>query len=112
MDQNLGYCGLDCNACISYKATKTNNISKLSEIADEWGKHDNQKYDFSDIQCNGCSSNILNIHCKVCAVRECGKEKGHIHCGQCKEFVCEKLRSEWGKWVNADWKNAEQNLAK
>lgn len=109
-DQNLGYCGLNCNECISYKATIENDTRKLSEIAKEWGKHDDKEYSMSDIQCHGCTSDTLNIHCNVCETRTCGQMKRLNHCGECKEFVCDTLRSEWDKWVNADWKSAKRNL--
>lgn len=109
MSKLIAYCGLDCSECIAYKATINDDQKELEKIASLWGDPD-EEFSVEDIKCHGCSSNLLNKNCNVCEIRNCGKAKGLNNCGECVEFVCEKLTKEWSSWHNADPVQAKKNL--
>ncbi len=44
-----------------------------------------------EINCNGCHSDLLFSHCKVCEIRRCGMEKSLSTCGDCRDYSCDKL---------------------
>jgi hypothetical protein len=91
-------CGLNCEECPAFIATKTNNDELRQKTALEWDKlynpSGNNPVTKEDINCTGCLSTTepLYKHCKDCGVRLCGIEKGVKNCGQCVEYqTCEKV---------------------
>ena len=94
MDEIIAYCGLLCNECGAFIATKNNDNEKRAEVAQMWSKQYNTNMKQEDINCDGCTSNddgCLFNHCKVCEIRKCGKEKNILNCAYCDEYACEKL---------------------
>lgn len=60
----LSRCGLDCEACDFYQKT-----------------------------CQGCYKQDGAMFWGKCRVANCAIEKQHHHCGECKSFACELLKS-------------------
>lgn len=93
LKEMIAVCGLDCSKCGAFLATKENNDQKRAEVAQEWSRLFKGEIKPEDINCDGCHSDggrLLN-YCKVCEIRECGKEKGLENCGYCGEYPCHKL---------------------
>lgn len=57
----IGYCGIDCTVCPSFK----------------------------DGSCEGCKTKV-HIETCDCPILACAKEKGMEYCSECEEFPCEK----------------------
>jgi hypothetical protein len=93
MDEMVSFCGLLCNECGAFIATKNNDNEKRAEVAQLWSKQHNMEFKPEDINCDSCLSDgeRLFSHCKVCEIRKCGRQKGVVNCGYCDEYACEKL---------------------
>jgi uncharacterized Zn-finger protein len=93
MNKMISFCGLLCNECGAFIATKNDDDKKRAEVAQLWSKQYNCNLKAEDINCDGCTSggNRLSAHPKVCEIRKCGKEKGIANCAYCSEYPCEKL---------------------
>ena len=93
MDEMVSFCGLLCNECGAFIATKNDDDQKRAEVAQLWSKQYNADFKPEDINCDSCLSDggRLFSHCKVCEIRKCGKEKGIVNCAYCNEYACEKL---------------------
>ncbi|MCP3923609.1 MAG: DUF3795 domain-containing protein [Desulfobacterales bacterium] len=88
----LAYCGLTCDTCGAYIATRENDDVRREKVAKEWSKTFNVEIPASSINCDGCKSEGIKFsHCNNCEIRKCALEKGVENCGKCAEFACEKL---------------------
>jgi hypothetical protein len=89
----IAVCGLDCNKCGAFLATKENDDQKRAKVAQEWSKRFKVEVKTEDINCEGCQSmgGLVFNYCHVCEIRKCGKEKGLKNCGYCSEYPCHKL---------------------
>jgi len=93
MNEIVSFCGLLCNECGAFIATKNDDDKKREEVAQLWIKEYNVDIKPEEINCTGCLSDSepLFRHCKVCEVRKCGREKGIKNCAYCDEYACERL---------------------
>jgi len=110
--QNLtAPCGLYCGACLIYLAGKRGDSGLLQQIAKglseglrQGGKGmpplrkgakiselRKQKLEAKDLACEGCLSEIVAPHCRICGFRACVLEKGLLHCAHCADFACREL---------------------
>ena len=95
MSKTIAFCGLSCEKCPTYLATKTNDDEARKKTAEMYAV----KYGFDlepkDINCDGCHSDtgILISYCQTCEVRKCGRDKGVDDCTYCNEQPCGKLIS-------------------
>ncbi len=89
----IAFCGLVCNECPAFIATKEDDDNKRKETAEQWSKQFNTSIKPEDINCEGCvsDSEILFSHPRVCEIRKCGKEKGILNCAHCDEYTCDRL---------------------
>ncbi|WP_432664931.1 DUF3795 domain-containing protein [Wukongibacter baidiensis] len=90
---NIAYCGLLCNECPAYIATKEEDNAKKEVLAQEWSS-DDYILDAKDINCNGCSkdsSGPIFKFCKECEIRRCGIERNIDNCAYCADYPCSKL---------------------
>ncbi|NVO21533.1 MAG: DUF3795 domain-containing protein [Bacteroidetes bacterium] len=87
LDKNLvTVCGQYCGSCGIYLSTKKSDTIKILEYALVLNQS------FEDTLCEGCRGNKKSAHCsKMCPFIKCSKEKNVNHCGDCKDFPCEKL---------------------
>jgi hypothetical protein len=97
MDEMMAYCGLVCNTCPIYLATREQDTKKQrqmrAEIALKINEIYNEKMRAEDVtDCDGCRSNErLFSGCKQCHIRNCAGSKGIDNCAYCSEYTCEKL---------------------
>jgi hypothetical protein len=91
-----GYCGLNCNYCPVFIATKTNNEQLKEKIAREWSlfyvEHIGIELTANNIHCNGCKANSKGcfIGCIHCVIRHCCSSKKYNTCAECNKY--EKCR--------------------
>jgi hypothetical protein len=95
----IGPCGLYCGVCAIYIAHHDNN-QKFKErlVALYKGKipgkgilPNSENLTTDDIQCGGCLSDNLFMHCRQCEIRDCTQKKGYIGCHQCEDFPCQYI---------------------
>ncbi|MCD4744220.1 MAG: DUF3795 domain-containing protein [Desulfobacteraceae bacterium] len=94
-------CGLYCGVCAIHIAYRDNNQKFKERLVDLYkggvigkGTLPNSKALTTDnIQCNGCMSDNLFMHCKQCEIRDCTREKGYTGCHQCDEFPCKYIEN-------------------
>lgn len=79
-------CGLHCPSCTVYIGTH-DDPKRLENMANQLGCKP------EDLQCNGCRSNKVAIHCKNCNFVSCATKKGIDFCGECNEYPCEELKT-------------------
>lgn len=94
-ESNLGFCGIDCNACHAYLATQADDAARLAEVAKGWSSEE-LPLGPNDVLCDGCHSDRVAKFAPDCTTRQCGLEKRVSNCAQCGEYVCEKLEKHWG----------------
>ena len=100
MKEIIAYCGLRCDTCPIYLATRESDQVKKEEmihqIIELCKEHYGVEYNVSDItECDGClpESKKLFSGCAHCAIRKCAVEKAIENCAYCDEFVCSNLKS-------------------
>jgi hypothetical protein len=94
---HIAFCGLDCSACLIYKATiepdrlqkKLLRKSVVEKIQEIYGI----KISVRNItDCDGCrSGSRLFSGCDNCTIRPCALNKNLKSCAYCIEYPCEKL---------------------
>ena len=96
----LAYCGLDCDSCSAFIATKNNDDELRRKTAEEWTRDYSQYFGgrilkAEDMNCCGCRSEAkaLFIGCSMCPIRKCAKEKGVRSCAYCRKLdSCEMIK--------------------
>ena len=96
MEENLAYCGLICEKCPIYLATREPDEGKKYkmrvEIAQEIKKHYGQDTEPEDVgDCDGCKTEGGRLFCTDCQIRICAVEKGIANCAYCRDYPCEAL---------------------
>ena len=84
-DAEIGCCGNRCDQCL-LRATnggKENRVLFTDENYKIYFSPDEQKEDYSGINCAGCYQG--------CKTRDCAKEKGYDVCVQCENYPCETV---------------------
>jgi len=96
--EGLGYCGLICQTCPIYVATriedKEEQERRRTEIARMCREEYGMMYDVKDIiDCDGCrtDNDILFSACRKCNIRNCASERGYENCAFCPEYPCRIL---------------------
>jgi hypothetical protein len=98
MKNNLSYCGLVCEKCAIYLATREQDEEKKRkmriDIAQQIKEHYGQDANPEDVtDCDGCKTkgDRLFSGCKSCQIRKCASNKKIENCAYCIEYSCEKL---------------------
>lgn len=78
-------CGLFCEACTLYIATKEDPkrlkfLAARFQLAEE------------EVRCNGCRSGKKGPYCRICKMAACAAEKGIDFCVECDEYPCADLK--------------------
>lgn len=112
--RELGYCGLNCEACPVFIARVDNDDELREKTALEWsrlyadylGKVALKK---EDMNCGGCcAGESIFIGCMNCQIRACCRTKGFNTCASCGEYpTCEMLN---GFYTVPSHKIAKANL--
>ncbi len=98
MTEIISYCGLLCQSCPIYLATREIDVLRkqklVFEIIRACKEHYGIEYKYEDINdCDGCTSDTgrLFIGCKNCKVRTCAIQKEVENCAHCEEYACDNL---------------------
>jgi hypothetical protein len=93
MPELIAYCGLDCDACNAFIATRDNNEALRATTATEWSKMFDHEFKPEEIHCTGCAGDGRHVvFCDtMCAVRKCAQERKVTSCGACAEYGCATL---------------------
>ncbi|MFH1886760.1 MAG: DUF3795 domain-containing protein [Pseudomonadota bacterium] len=88
----IAYCGLDCEKCDIFRATRSDEAER-ERVATDWSRRFGFKLAAPDIACDGCSSDGARqfSFCAACKVRTCCREKELAHCAKCGDAPCGKL---------------------
>lgn len=99
----LSYCGIDCEECEAFIATKGDDKILKEKVANKWSKLYETKMKPEDINCKGCKSGGQKGHyCeKMCKVSKCCIEKGFGTCAECESFVCKDLQKIFNYSIDA-----------
>jgi hypothetical protein len=102
MSKIQAYCGLRCDTCPIYLATKEKDDDRrfemrisIASLINKQHKMNLEPEDISD--CDGCltvSGRLFNgcIHCEI---RKCVIEKNIVNCAYCDDFGCENLQKHF-----------------
>ncbi len=94
MKNNIAYCGLDCEKCEAYIATKNNDDALRQKVAKLWSELNGVTITPDMINCEGCREDgVKTPYCdSLCQIRQCGLEKKYNTCGDCEQLEsCEKV---------------------
>ena len=86
----IAFCGLDCEKCDAYIATKNNDQALREKTAKLWTKLNNVPISPEHINCDGCRADgKKTVFCEsLCEVRQCALKKGVSTCSDCSEMDC------------------------
>jgi hypothetical protein len=99
MDEITAYCGLVCNTCPIYLATRESDPKKKRQMRVEIAQKINELYkekmraeDVTD--CDGCmiEDGRLFSGCHKCEIRKCARGKVIENCAYCDEYPCKQLK--------------------
>jgi len=97
MEDIMAYCGLTCQGCAIYLATREKSEEKRYEMRaliarqiKDLYKENLKAEDVTD--CDGCrTEGRLFSGCRRCEIRKCARQKGIENCAHCNDYPCEKL---------------------
>jgi len=92
MNPKIAYCGLDCNSCDAYIATRDDDAELRRKVAAAWSKEIQPEIKPDDINCNGCQSTDgpIFLYCAICEIRSCARGMGFENCAHCPEYSCHR----------------------
>ena len=104
VELKMAPCGIDCNACASYRVTTQQDVS-AAELMLPWfrsqgliGENEGAEVVLTKAPfCTGCWEIAGNCYwkgCNSCKFRTCCTEKQINHCGYCHDFPCAHY-TEW-----------------
>ena len=84
----IAYCGLDCEKCDAFIATKNNDQVLREKTAKLWSEPNHTTILPEQINCTGCRADgVKTVYCeKLCAIRQCAMKKGFTTCGDCADM--------------------------
>jgi hypothetical protein len=102
MEDNVSYCGLVCETCPIYLATREQDPEKKHEmkidISRQINEHYSQETKPEEVgDCDGCKAETGSMYCISCEIRTCAAEKGLENCAHCDEYACDKLQEFFAK---------------
>jgi hypothetical protein len=89
----IGYCGLDCEQCEAFIATRNNDDALRIKVAEEWARLYNAPIKPEHINCTGCqSAGVKTYYCdQMCETRKCATKKSVGTCADCSDYPCSVL---------------------
>lgn len=108
MKNRIAYCGLDCEACDAYRATRDDDQALREKTAKLWAALNNAPILPEHINCEGCRADgAKTVYCEsLCPVRACALQKGVDTCGACPDLeTCPAVQA-----VLANNPDARKNL--
>ena len=98
MKRTIAICGLDCEKCDAYIATKKDDQALREKTAKLWSELNNAPILPEHINCDGCRMDgRKTVFCdRLCQIRQCALGKGLETCGNCPEKdTCVKVGAIW-----------------
>jgi hypothetical protein len=91
----IACCGLDCEKCEAYIATKTSDDDMRGKVAREWSERYHADIKPEHIHCTGCRSDGVKFFYSenMCEIRKCCMARGIDNCAVCDAYVCKELAS-------------------
>lgn len=88
MKDMIAYCGLDCEACEAYIATKNDDDELRRKVAKHWSELNNVEITPEMINCEGCRvDGVKTVYCdSLCEIRQCAMMRKYETCGDCTEL--------------------------
>lgn len=88
MKAMTAFCGLDCEACDAYLATKNNDQALREKTAKLWSELNHAPILPEHINCQGCrGGEIKTVFCeRLCGIRQCALKKGVRTCIDCEDM--------------------------
>ena len=93
MNDYIAFCGLDCEKCEAFIATKNDDDELRRKVAKLWSELNQVEITPEMINCEGCRTDgVKTVFCdSLCRIRQCAMGKGFETCGDCTELEkCEK----------------------
>ena len=93
--QLLGRCGIFCGTdCEIYQAAHFSDAKVKEREAKNLGAELGITIDPASLRCEGCQGprEHMWLECRICLIRQCGKERGVKICTECEEYPCPVLR--------------------
>jgi hypothetical protein len=89
----IAYCGLDCEKCGAYLATRRNDDALRESVARKWREQFHVPVTAENINCTGCKSDgIKTLYCEtLCRIRACGRTHGVRYCSDCADYPCDRV---------------------
>lgn len=99
MEIHMAYCGINCETCKLYQASKFKSNKLLYKLAEEWGNLYNRTFELEKLKCFGCKSDVVFELCNKCQIKLCNIERRIKTCTECSEYPCERIQQfiEWQK---------------
>ena len=94
MKQMIAFCGLDCEKCEAYLATRNNDDALRASVAEKWSKLNGVLITPEMINCAGCrAQGVKTLYCaSLCAIRQCALSKSVETCRDCAGWeTCQTL---------------------
>ena len=94
MKKMIAYCGLDCEECDAYLATRNNDDALRAKTAKLWSELNGVEITPEMINCEGCRADGAKTpFCEsLCPIRQCALGKEFETCGGCADMdACEKV---------------------
>ncbi len=90
----IGYCGLDCDQCEAFIATRNNDDALRVKVAAEWAKQYGAPIKPEHINCTGCkSAGVKTYYCdQLCEIRKCATRRAIGTCAECPDYACALLK--------------------
>lgn len=96
MKTTLSPCGIDCQSCDAYIATKANDQALFQKLAEQYQANFGKTIDPENLHCAGCLNEGPHISfCFECEIRKCSIDKGFETCAECADFPCPKGQFIW-----------------
>lgn len=98
MHELIAYCGLVCQTCPIYLATRDENREQQTRMRTHIASLCKEKYgilygpeDITD--CDGCRTEQGRLFSasQSCEIRTCARRKGLVNCAHCADYICAKL---------------------
>jgi hypothetical protein len=93
--ERLAYCGLNCQTCPVYQATRVEDRAEQDRMRTEIARICREEYgliyDLKDINdCDGCWTEYGNLFsgCRNCKIRNCARDREYENCAFCPEYPC------------------------
>lgn len=91
MNRSMAPCGLVCEECPAYIATRANDTATLIKCGQEWGQ--GREIKAEEVMCEGCrqTSGKKCFYCRSCALAGCQKSPEFETCAHCPDYPCDKV---------------------